>query len=214
MRTKNPQCRITRFIEFNFLLFLSENPGQNFANHPADTNDGEKFSQDDFPYYQQNDQGQYDTEPYDEQQDTPETMDNKKAHIYRPRQQPRRKTINPLYIAVPAAGACVLLAIIIFAIYILKRQNALMAEYHQQHRKQQNQKLCPIYHGNLKLQHHHHHGNPASLLGQHQKLMHPNHPATNTKDLLSVQSGKHRQYSDCSSERSSTGSETKLLMKV
>ena len=181
---------------------LSENSEQNLADSP-DVDDSNKLSLDGLPYHQQNDQVQYDTEPFKNTEG-----ESDKARIYRPRQQSRRKTINPLYIAVPVAGACVLLAIIIFAIYILKRQNALMAEYHQQHLKKQNQKLCPIYHGNLKLQHH---GSPG-LLGQQQKLMHQN-PAT-TKDLLAVQNGKHRQYSDCSSERSSTGSETKLLMKV
>ena len=179
---------------------FSENSEQNLADSP-NVDDNNKFSLDGLPYHQQNDQVQYDTETL-QNADT----NSEKARIYRPQQQPRRKTINPLYIAVPVTGACVLLAIIIFAIYILKRQNALMAEYHQQHMKQQNQKLYPIYHANLK-----HHGNP-SLLGQQQKLMHPN-PAT-TKDLLTVQISKQRQYSDCSSERSSTGSETKLLMKV
>ena len=186
------------------VVLLLENSEQNLADSPG-TGDSNKLSLDGLPYHQQNDQVQYDTESF---KNTEEESD--KARIYRPRQQSRRKTINPLYIAVPVAGACVLLAIIIFAIYILKRQNALMAEYHQQHLKQQNQKLCPIYHGNLKLQQQH--GNHPSLLGQQQKLVHPN-PAT-TKDLLTVQNSKHRQYSDCSSERSSTGSETKLLMKV
>jgi hypothetical protein len=33
------------------------------------------------------------------------------------------KMINPIYISVPVAGACVLLAIIIFAIFLLKRKN-------------------------------------------------------------------------------------------
>lgn len=40
-----------------------------------------------------------------------------------------KKTINPLYIGVPVAGACVLLAIIIFAIFILKRHNQYMEDY-------------------------------------------------------------------------------------
>ena len=39
----------------------------------------------------------------------------------RPRRPSRSRLMNPLYIGVPIAGACVLLAMIIFAIYILRR---------------------------------------------------------------------------------------------
>ncbi len=163
--------------------------------------------------YQQNDQAPQ----QDKKQHSPDILDgNFKGKIYRPRERVRNKTINPLYIAVPVAGACVLLAIIIFAIYILKRQNALMAEYHQNHLKQQHNKLChPIYQGGVKLQGHH-------LLPQQQQKLLPHHhpsphptsaPTSGDRDLLSVHSTKSYP-SDCSSERSSTGSETKLLMKV
>ncbi len=198
-------------ISFRFAENAQRNSGGQGDKLPLDSG---------LPYPRQNDQAaQRDSDPFDsENRPLSDQPSSKKAHIYKPRQQSRRKTINPLYIAVPVAGACVLLAIIIFAIYILKRQNALMAEYHQQHLKQ-NQKLCPIYHGNLKLQHPHH-----ILAQQQQKLMQQHHmqqqqqqcaAAPTTKDLMcSAQSNKQRQYSDCSSERSSTGSETKLLMKV
>ena len=91
----------------------------------------------------------------------------------------RTKTINPLYIGVPVAGACVLLAIIIFAIYVLKRQNQYMEDYH--------------YHSNLR---------PPPC--PHKPMIHD----LETHHL----SSKNNFYPDC--ERSSSGSETKLLMKV
>ncbi|ELU12144.1 hypothetical protein CAPTEDRAFT_204690 [Capitella teleta] len=43
-------------------------------------------------------------------------------------QEHARKTVNPLFIGVPVAGACVLLAIVVFAIYILKSHNQYLAE--------------------------------------------------------------------------------------
>lgn len=53
--------------------------------------------------------------------------------------------LNPIYIAVPVAGVCVLLALIIFAMYLLRRRNDLYAnyeayQYHEQIAKIQNNK--------------------------------------------------------------------------
>ena len=48
--------------------------------------------------------------------------------------------LNPIYIAVPVAGVCVLLALIIFAMYLLRRRNDLYANYHEQIAKLQNAK--------------------------------------------------------------------------
>ena len=53
--------------------------------------------------------------------------------------------LNPIYIAVPVAGVCVLLALIIFAMYLLRRRNDLYAnyeayQYHEQIAKLQNNK--------------------------------------------------------------------------
>lgn len=90
----------------------------------------------------------------------------------------RVRTINPLYIAVPIAGACVLLAIIVFAIYVLRRQNQYIEE-------------CR-YHSNIR----------QSAYTKHPIII---------KDIDSS-STKKMFYPDC--ERSSSGSETKLLMKV
>jgi len=39
------------------------------------------------------------------------------------------KMINPIYIAVPVAGVCVLLALIIFAMYLLRRRNDYYERY-------------------------------------------------------------------------------------
>lgn len=41
--------------------------------------------------------------------------------------------INPIYIAVPVAGVCVLLALIIFAMYLLRRRNGHYDSYHHYH---------------------------------------------------------------------------------
>ena len=38
-------------------------------------------------------------------------------------------TLNPIYIAVPVAGVCVLLALIIFAMYLLRRRNDFYTSY-------------------------------------------------------------------------------------
>ena len=37
--------------------------------------------------------------------------------------------LNPIYIAVPIAGVCVLLGLIIFAMYLLRRRNDMYAQY-------------------------------------------------------------------------------------
>jgi len=92
-----------------------------------------------------------------------------------PRPRSKGRTVNPLYVAVPVAGACVLLAIIIFAIYVLKRQN----DYYEEYR----------YESNLHRQIPHHY-----ITGEY--------PGDNKKAM----------YVAC--ERSSLGSETKLLVKV
>jgi hypothetical protein len=97
-----------------------------------------------------------------------------------------KRTINPLYIGVPVAGACVLLAIIIFAIYILRRHNQYLEE---QHRRKTATAKQLIY-SPPKVQH----KNPTiSSIG------HPGCPA-------------NCMYAE--SDRSSNGSETRLLMKV
>ena len=69
---------------------FSENSEQNLADSP-NVDDNNKFSLDGLPYHQQNDQVQYDTETL-QNADT----NSDKARIYRPQQQPRRKTINPV----------------------------------------------------------------------------------------------------------------------
>lgn len=107
---------------------------------------------------------------------------HEKTHIQH-RHKDRPKTMNPLYIGVPVAGACVLLAIIIFAIYVLRRQNQYMEEYR--------------YHSNLRSHPCPHKAMVRDLEGHH---IHHQHPT------------KSSYYSEC--ERSSSGSETKLLMKV
>ena len=46
--------------------------------------------------------------------------------------QPKKdnsRMINPIYIAVPVAGVCVLLALIIFAMYLLRRRNVYYERY-------------------------------------------------------------------------------------
>ena len=97
------------------------------------------------------------------------------------------KTINPLYIAVPVAGGCVLLAIIIFAIYVLKRQNQYLDEYR--------------YHSHLRQQ-------QQQLQQQQLQTQKDGIPV----DIRDIQGSKKAIYTEC--ERSSSGSETKLLMKV
>ena len=49
------------------------------------------------------------------------SSDNERTPANRGRHRRRSRLMNPLYIGVPIAGACVLLAMIIFAIYILRR---------------------------------------------------------------------------------------------
>ena len=97
------------------------------------------------------------------------------------------QSINPLYIAVPVAGACVLLAIIIFAIFVLRRQNQYIDEYR--------------YHSNLRRAPHHLHHHPTNCC-------HDLHHQGGAKVCLYAESDRS------SSTSSSSGSETKLLAKV
>ncbi|XP_046334046.1 uncharacterized protein LOC124116658 [Haliotis rufescens] len=90
------------------------------------------------------------------------------------------KIINPIYIAVPVAGVCVLLALIIFAMYLLRRRNDYYEGYH--------------YHEHV----------PAL----HQKQCDPRKAAPTTCSSC----GKVNRCTD--SERSSSGSETKLFLQV
>lgn len=50
--------------------------------------------------------------------------------------------LNPIYIAVPIAGVCVLLALIIFAMYLLRRRNDFYAQYEAYHYQEQMAKLA------------------------------------------------------------------------
>ncbi|XP_041366066.1 uncharacterized protein LOC121381050 [Gigantopelta aegis] len=88
------------------------------------------------------------------------------------------KIINPIYIAVPVAGVCVLLALIIFAMYLLRRRNDNFQGYH--------------YHEHL----------PAL-----QKQCNGKKPVTTCSSC-----GRVNRCTD--SERSSSGSETKLFLQV
>ena len=50
--------------------------------------------------------------------------------------------LNPIYIAVPIAGVCVLLALIIFAMYLLRRRSDFYAQYDAYHYHEQMAKLA------------------------------------------------------------------------
>ncbi|KAL4222423.1 hypothetical protein ACF0H5_018462 [Mactra antiquata] len=50
--------------------------------------------------------------------------------------------LNPIYIAVPIAGVCVLLALIIFAMYLLRRRNDFYAHYDTEQYHEQMAKLA------------------------------------------------------------------------
>ncbi|KAK2161055.1 hypothetical protein LSH36_122g08029 [Paralvinella palmiformis] len=75
---------------------------------------------------------------------TQRTVDNLPGRQHSPTSLPKEKrrpfTINPLYVGVPVAGACVLLAIIVFAIYILRKQTQMYDEHYQ---RSQNVKRRP-----------------------------------------------------------------------
>ena len=98
----------------------------------------------------------------------------------------RSRTINPLYIGVPVAGACVLLALVIFAIYIIKRQNQFNEEYRYQSSIKNNQ-LQPV------------------LLNTQPKSIPVRTESTD-------ESAKKGLYAEC--ERNSSTSVTKLLQRV
>ncbi|KAK7500685.1 hypothetical protein BaRGS_00007929, partial [Batillaria attramentaria] len=109
------------------------------------------------------------------------------------------KVINPIYIAVPVAGVCVLLALIIFAMYLLRRRNDHYDSYHHYH---EHVPALPHGHkqgsggggGGLPLYHHHHHCDCIC------------------KKNLPPCAGKVNRCTD--SERSSSGSETKLFLQA
>ena len=103
------------------------------------------------------------------------TQKEKTRLVLRGQGQPGSRPINPLYIGVPIAGMFLLLAIILFAIYILRRHNQYLDEYH--------------YHESLA---------HARVVAQ--------------KRLPPSECHRNCPYPD--GERSSSGSETKLLMKV
>lgn len=98
------------------------------------------------------------------------------------------KVINPIYIAVPVAGVCVLLALIIFAMYLLRRRT----DFH--------------HHDNF---HHYHHGH-AAVLSQKQAVV-PHHCQCACKKQAVPPCSKGNRCTD--SERSSSGSETKLFLQ-
>ncbi|KAK3109133.1 hypothetical protein FSP39_023624 [Pinctada imbricata] len=64
----------------------------------------------------------FDDKPYSQHTDAPDCpcAQSKKDNS---------KMINPIYIAVPVAGVCVLLALIIFAMYLLRRRNVYYDRY-------------------------------------------------------------------------------------
>ncbi|KAK6165606.1 hypothetical protein SNE40_022504 [Patella caerulea] len=86
------------------------------------------------------------------------------------------KLMNPIYIAVPVAGVCVLLALIIFAMYLLRRRNDFYHHYHYQE--------------------------------------HPAHLAQNSCENKKTVTGCGSVNRCTDSERSSSGSETKLFLQV
>ncbi|KAK7109218.1 uncharacterized protein [Littorina saxatilis] len=127
------------------------------------------------------------------------------------------KVINPIYIAVPVAGVCVLLALVIFAMYLLRRRQ----HYDNYHHYHDHLALPPPGHahkqpggggsgvgggagggggvgsgggGGVPLYHHHHHCDCIC------------------KKALPPCGGKVNRCTD--SERSSSGSETKLFLQA
>ena len=116
------------------------------------------------------------------------------------------KVINPIYIAVPVAGVCVLLALIIFAMYLLRRRHHHYDSYHHYHDhlpaasphglKQPGAGVvgAGAGAGGVPLYHHHHHCDCIC------------------KKTLPPCGGKVNRCTD--SERSSSGSETKLFLQA
>lgn len=99
------------------------------------------------------------------------------------------KIINPIYIAVPVAGVCVLLALVIFAMYLLRRRT----DYH--------------HHDGF---HHYHHDHAAAVTPK--KNIVPHHcQCTCKKQTVVPPCTKGNRCTD--SERSSSGSETKLFLQ-
>ena len=98
----------------------------------------------------------------------------------------RPHTINPLYIGVPVAGACVLLALVIFAIYIIKRQNQFNEELRYENSIKAAQTQPVLLTVPLK--------------------------TTPVRTDINDESAKKGLYADC--ERNSSTSVTKLLLRV
>ncbi|CAG5133440.1 unnamed protein product, partial [Candidula unifasciata] len=99
----------------------------------------------------------------------PQSTGSNCSNLAQVRRSSTTKIINPTYIAVPVAGVCVLLGLIIFAMYLLRRRS-----------------------------YYHHHDNFHSY--------HHDHAAQNVSP-----SSKGNRCTD--SERSSSGSETKLFLQ-
>ncbi|KAK3741327.1 hypothetical protein RRG08_034372 [Elysia crispata] len=134
------------------------------------------------------------------------------------RARARTKIVNPIYIAVPVAGVCVLLALIIFAMYLLRRRT----DYHHPQDSSFNS-----HH-----QYHHEHGGAAGApglkkVGEGQQQL---SPSSDQQHHLSVV--PHHCHCVCKkqpivalppcgkganrctdSERSSSGSETRLFLQ-
>ncbi|KAH9524921.1 hypothetical protein Btru_028260 [Bulinus truncatus] len=102
------------------------------------------------------------------------------------------RLVNPIYIAVPVAGVCVLLALVIFAMYLLRRRT----DYH--------------HHDNfLRYQ-----NDVAATLGQNKQGIAPHHhcQCTCKTEIVAPPCSKGNRCTD--SERSSSGSETKLFLQT
>lgn len=106
------------------------------------------------------------------------------------------RVINPIYIAVPVAGVCVLLALIIFAMYLLRRRNDQYDNYHH-------------YHDHVSALAHAH---KAASGNGGMPLYHQHHCDCVCKKNLPPCGGKVNRCTD--SERSSSGSETKLFLQA
>ena len=135
------------------------------------------------------------------------------------RARARTKIVNPIHIAVPVAGVCVLLALIIFAMYLLRRRT----DYHHPHDSS----------FNSHNQYHHDHGGALGVpghtksgLGQLQQQQspseqqqHPNvvphhcHCMCKKQPIVALPPCGKGANRCTDSERSSSGSETRLFLQ-
>ncbi|GFR79422.1 BMP and activin membrane-bound inhibitor-like protein [Elysia marginata] len=132
------------------------------------------------------------------------------------RARARTKIVNPIYIAVPVAGVCVLLALIIFAMYLLRRRT----DYHHPHDSSFNS------------HHHFHHdqsgtagvpGHKKGSLGQQQEstpseerpslIPHHCHCVCKKQPIVALPPCGKNVNRCTDSERSSSGSETRLFLQ-